>query len=217
MLKNFFGSNKNKEEPSPQEAIQKLREMEDMLIKKQEHLEKQVEEQLNFARQNGTKNKRAALQALKRKKQYEKQLIQIDGTLNTLDFQRQALENANTNANILQVLGSAAKALKKAHNDMDIDQVHDLLEDVAEQNEIANEISDAISNPVGFRNEIDEGELLAELEELEQEELEKTLADVTPVIGDKLPPVPAHELPPTQQKKKEVDSDLDDLRAWAES
>uniref|UniRef100_A0A0K0E5Y3 Charged multivesicular body protein 4b n=1 Tax=Strongyloides stercoralis TaxID=6248 RepID=A0A0K0E5Y3_STRER len=217
MLKNFFGSNKKKEEPSPQEAIQKLKEMEDMLIKKQEHLEKQVEEQLNFARQNGTKNKRAALQALKRKKQYEKQLIQIDGTLNTLDFQRQALENANTNANILQVLGSAAKALKKAHNDMDIDQVHDLLEDVAEQNEIANEISDAISNPVGFRNEVDENELLAELEELEQEELEKTLADVSPVIGDKLPSVPAHELPTKQQKKKEVDSDLDDLRAWAES
>uniref|UniRef100_A0A0N5B3B4 Charged multivesicular body protein 4b n=1 Tax=Strongyloides papillosus TaxID=174720 RepID=A0A0N5B3B4_STREA len=217
MLRNIFGSNKKKEEPSPQEAIQKLREMEEMLIKKQEHLEKQVDDQLNIARQYGTKNKRLALQALKKKKQYEKQLVQIDGTLNTLDFQRQALENANTNANILQVLGSAAKALKKAHNDMDIDQVHDLLEDVAEQNEIANEISDAISNPVGFRNEIDESELMAELEELEQEELERTLADVNPVIGDKLPSVPSHEIPATQQKRKEVDADLDDLRAWAES
>uniref|UniRef100_A0A0K0G4Q8 GH13992p (inferred by orthology to a D. melanogaster protein) n=1 Tax=Strongyloides venezuelensis TaxID=75913 RepID=A0A0K0G4Q8_STRVS len=217
MLRNIFGSNKKKEEPSPQEAIQKLREMEEMLIKKQEHLEKQVDDQLNIARQYGTKNKRLALQALKKKKQYEKQLVQIDGTLNTLDFQRQALENANTNANILQVLGGAAKALKKAHNDMDIDQVHDLLEDVAEQNEIANEISDAISNPVGFRNEIDESELMAELEELEQEELEKTLADVNPDIGDKLPSVPSHEIPAKQQKRIEVDADLDDLRAWAES
>uniref|UniRef100_A0A0N4Z044 Charged multivesicular body protein 4b n=1 Tax=Parastrongyloides trichosuri TaxID=131310 RepID=A0A0N4Z044_PARTI len=217
MLKNFFGSSKKQETPSTQESIQKLRETEEMLVKKQEFLEKKVETELNLAKQHGTKNKRAALQALKRKKQYEKQLIQLDGVLSTLDFQRQALENANTNANILQVLGDAAKALKKAHNHMDIDQVHDLLEDVAEQNEIANEISDAISNPVGFRNEVDEGELLAELEELEQEELEKQLADVTPVIGDRLPAVPTHELPATQQKKKEADADLDDLRAWAES
>ncbi|CEF67295.1 GH13992p [Strongyloides ratti] len=218
MFKNIFGSSKKKEQvPSTQESIQKLRESEEMLIKKQEFLEKKVEAELNLAKQHGTKNKRAALQALKRKKQYEKQLVQLDGVLSTLDFQRQALENANTNANILQVLGDAAKALKKAHNSMDIDQVHDLLEDVAEQNEIANEISDAISNPVGLRNDIDESELLAELEELEQEELEKALADATPVISNKLPTVPTHEIAASQNKKKEAEADLDDLRAWAES
>uniref|UniRef100_A0A0K0ECI1 Charged multivesicular body protein 4b n=1 Tax=Strongyloides stercoralis TaxID=6248 RepID=A0A0K0ECI1_STRER len=218
MFKNIFGSSKKKEQvPSTQESIQKLRESEEMLIKKQEFLEKKVESELNLAKQYGTKNKRAALQALKRKKQYEKQLIQLDGVLSTLDFQRQALENANTNANILQVLGDAAKALKRAHNSMDIDQVHDLLEDVAEQNEIANEISDAISNPVGLRNDIDESDLLAELEELEQEELEKALADATPVVPSKLPTVPTHEISATQNKKKEAEADLDDLRAWAES
>uniref|UniRef100_A0A0K0F9H2 GH13992p (inferred by orthology to a D. melanogaster protein) n=1 Tax=Strongyloides venezuelensis TaxID=75913 RepID=A0A0K0F9H2_STRVS len=218
MFKNIFGASKKKDQvPSTQESIQKLRESEEMLIKKQEFLEKKVEAELNLAKQHGTKNKRAALQALKRKKQYEKQLVQLDGVLSTLDFQRQALENANTNANILQVLGDAAKALKRAHNSMDIDQVHDLLEDVAEQNEIANEISDAISNPVGLRNDIDESELLAELEELEQEELEKALADATPVIPSKLPTVPTHDIPVTQNKKKEAEADLDDLRAWAES
>uniref|UniRef100_A0A0N5BX74 Charged multivesicular body protein 4b n=1 Tax=Strongyloides papillosus TaxID=174720 RepID=A0A0N5BX74_STREA len=218
MFKNIFGASKKKDQvPSTQESIQKLRESEEMLIKKQEFLEKKVEAELNLAKQHGTKNKRAALQALKRKKQYEKQLVQLDGVLSTLDFQRQALENANTNANILQVLGDAAKALKRAHNSMDIDQVHDLLEDVAEQNEIANEISDAISNPVGLRNDIDESELLAELEELEQEELEKALADATPVIPSKLPTVPTHDIPVAQNKKKEAEADLDDLRAWAES
>lgn len=60
----------------------------------------------------------AALQALKRKKRYEKQLQQIDGTLSTIEFQREALENASTNTEVLKVMGVAAKALKEAHNNL---------------------------------------------------------------------------------------------------
>ena len=59
-----------------------------------------------------------ALQALKRKKRYEKQLQQIDGTLSTIEFQRECLENASTNTEVLKAMGSAAKALKLAHNNM---------------------------------------------------------------------------------------------------
>ena len=59
-----------------------------------------------------------ALAALKRKKRYEQQLKQIDGTLTTIEYQREALENANTNTSVLQVMGDAAKALKRAHADM---------------------------------------------------------------------------------------------------
>lgn len=60
----------------------------------------------------------AALQALKRKKRYEKQLAQIDGTLSTIEFQREALENANTSNEVLKNMGFAAKALKAAHKDL---------------------------------------------------------------------------------------------------
>ena len=45
----------------------------------------------------------AALMALKRKKRLEKQLRQIDGTLSTIEFQREALEIANTNTFSLQL------------------------------------------------------------------------------------------------------------------
>ena len=40
-----------------------------------------------------------------------------------------------------------------------VDDVHNLMDDVAEQQEIANEISDAISNPVGFQQDVDEASL----------------------------------------------------------
>lgn len=62
--------------------------------------------------------KTAALQALKRKKRYEKQLAQIDGTLSTIEFQREALENANTNTEVIKNMGFAAKAMKAAHDNM---------------------------------------------------------------------------------------------------
>ena len=60
----------------------------------------------------------AALQALKRKKKYEKQLQQIDGTLSTIEFQREALESAGTNTEVLKAMDYAAKALKNEHSSM---------------------------------------------------------------------------------------------------
>ena len=53
--------------------------------------EKKIEQEVGVARKNAKTNKRAALQALKRKKRYEKQLQQIDGTLSTIEMQREAL------------------------------------------------------------------------------------------------------------------------------
>ena len=59
-----------------------------------------------------------ALQALKRKKRYEQQLTSIDGTLTTLEYQRETLENAHTNAEVLKVMGQAAQAFKGANNEL---------------------------------------------------------------------------------------------------
>jgi len=187
-----------------------------MLIKKQEFLEKKVEAELDTAKKNGTKNKRVALAALKRKKRFEKQLQQIDGTLTTIEFQREALENANTNTEVLKIMGQAAKALKNSHQDMDVDKVHELMDEVQEQQEMANEISEAISNPVGFGTDVDDDELLAELEELEQEQVEEKLLNVGPAASDTLPAVPQDPVPASVAKKKtQEDDDLAELAQWA--
>lgn len=212
LISKIFGK-KDGKAVSPQEAIQKLRETEEMLQKKSDFLEKKIEQEIAIAKKNGTKNKRAALQALKRKKRYEKQLQQIDGTLSTIEFQRDALENASTNTEVLRVMGDAAKALKSAHKNMNVDDVHNLMDDVAEQQEIANEISDAISNPVGFGQDVDEDDLMAELEELEQENLEEELVNIGP-----LPAVPTtRPEAPAKNKPAAVadDDDMKELEMWA--
>ncbi|XP_030276536.1 charged multivesicular body protein 4c-like [Sparus aurata] len=212
----LFGSGgKGGKGPTAQEAIQKLRETEEMLAKKQDFLEKKIDQELMTAKKNGTKNKRAALQALKRKKRYEKQLAQIDGTLSTIEFQREALENANTNTEVLKNMGYAAKAMKAAHENMDIDKVDDLMAEITEQQEVAQEISDVISRPVGFGEDYDEDELMAELEELEQEELDKDLLGIEGAEDVPLPSVPSTSLPSRPAKKEEDEDDMADLEAWA--
>ncbi|XP_073656716.1 transmembrane 9 superfamily member 1 isoform X2 [Tursiops truncatus] len=197
-LGRLFGREKKERGPTPEEAIQKLKETEKILIKKQEFLEQKIEQELQTAKKHGTKNKRAALQALRRKKRLEQQLAQTDGTLSTLEFQREAIENATTNAEVLRTMDLAAQGMKKAYQDMDIDKVDELMADITEQQEVAQQISDAISRPVGFGDDVDEDELLEELEELEQEELARELLHV----GDKeeeppvtLPSVPSTHLP----------------------
>ncbi|XP_031706257.1 charged multivesicular body protein 4c [Anarrhichthys ocellatus] len=201
--------------PSPQEAIHKLRETEEMLTKKQDYLEKRIEQEIMIAKKNGTKNKRAALQALKRKKRLEQQLTQIDGTLSTIEFQREALENSHTNTEVLKNMGFAAKAMKKVHENMDIDKIDDMMQDITEQQDVAREISDAISGPFG--ETYDEDELLAELEELEQEELEdsmKSMGGLPSVPSSKLPSAkPSHRA--STKKRVEDDDDMRMLASWA--
>ncbi|KAJ1530402.1 hypothetical protein ONE63_005310 [Megalurothrips usitatus] len=221
-LAKVFGGKKEDKVPTTGEAIQKLRETEEMLIKKQEFLEKKIEQEIATARKNGQKNKRAALQALKRKKRYEKQLQQIDGTLSTIEMQREALEGANTNTAVLTTMKNAADALKAAHKHMDVDQVHDMMDDIAEQQDVAREISDAISNPVAFGHDIDDEELEKELEELEQEELDRELLDIGPT-ADELPEPPKTDMPKVpastskaKSKKEEEDEDiLREMQSWA--
>mgnify|MGYP001133229530 CR=1 FL=1 len=214
----IFGGKKEASAATPQESIQKLLDTEELLMKKQAFLETKIKEEIQTAVKHGTKNKRAALMALNRKRQHEKNLSHIDGVLQTLEFQRQALENASTNAEVLNVMSAASKTLKQSHNNMDIDQVHDLMEDIAEQQDVANEIAEAISNPVGFGSAIDDDDLLAELNALEQEELDKQLIEAQPAPVS-LPSVPSHGLPtavekPSSSRAKEQD-DLDALSNWA--
>lgn len=58
LTKMFGAGGKDKNMPTTGQAIQKLRETEEMLIKKQEFLESKIEQELQVAKKNGTKNKR---------------------------------------------------------------------------------------------------------------------------------------------------------------
>jgi len=214
-----------KEKPvDAQQAITKLRDSEEMLEKKSRHLETQIEKELQAAKTHGTKNKRAALNALKRKKRLEAQLNQIDNTLTTIEFQRESLMNARSNAEILSTMKDAGKAMQGIHKEVNIEKVEDVMDDIQEQQDIAAEISAAISRPIDMPGiDMDDDDLLAELEDLEQEELDSNLINAgnAAVPATSLPSVPNTQLPavPAQQQPvaNKEDDDLAELENWVAS
>lgn len=57
-LSKVFGGKKDEKPPTASEAIQKLRDSEEMLMKKQDFLEKKIDSELMIAKKNGSTNKR---------------------------------------------------------------------------------------------------------------------------------------------------------------
>lgn len=211
----MFGSSSKKDEPTIGGAIAKLQNIEELLIKKQEFLERKIQMELDVVKANGTRNKRLSIPALKRKKRYEEQLRKLDGTLTTIELQREALENANTNTKVLETMKLASDVLKKSQKDLDLDKVHDILDDISEQQEVSAEITQAISSPIG--GDLDEDDLEKELELLEQEELDKELMTVPePCL---LPSVPGSSLGPqpsaVRVPRDEDEDELKKLEKWA--
>lgn len=62
-FKNIFGGKKADAGPTASESIQKLRDTENMLLKKQEFLEQKVEAETKLAKENATTNKRGERRA----------------------------------------------------------------------------------------------------------------------------------------------------------
>ncbi|ORX33705.1 putative late endosome to vacuole transport-related protein [Kockovaella imperatae] len=171
----FWGSRKNSREAT-KDAIVGLRQQVLMLEKREEFLQKKIDEELKKARANATSNKRLATAALRQKKAHENELDRIAGTRLQLETQANALESANLNAETMVAMKTGADALKGIHSTLKVEKVDQTMDAIREQMDHANEISEAISNPVGMAGQYDEDELNAELEALEQEELDDRLA-----------------------------------------
>lgn len=80
-------------------------------------------------------------------------MTETDGTLTSLEYQRESLQNAKTNAEVLKVMGNAAKAFKDINQGWDIDKVDELKDQIADQYDLIKTIGEAISSQ---NNEYDE-------------------------------------------------------------
>jgi len=208
----LFG--KKKQNPTPEESIKELNEVEDRLNKKIEHLESQIDTELANVKKNA-KNKNTALRHLKKKKRLEQQLNQTSNTLTNIEFQKENLMNAKATAQTVKVMKNATDAQKRIHKENDIENIEDVMDDIQDQADLMKDLNDAMSRPIGYADMEDDDDLLAELEDIQQEEIDAQLLNVDDSIPVQLPTIPT-SIPsqPTAVKKDEVD-DLDELAAWA--
>eukprot|EP01083_Nonionella_stella_P093513 262116_1 len=175
---------KKKPKPSemPKDPLQAMRYRVNQLEKKEVHLDKQMQVCLNNARaQSKKRNKKGALFQLKKKKEYEKQLESIQSDKLNLETQIMALEDATLNAETFKSMKTSANAMKCTIKEADLDKADELMEDINEAMNV-NEMNEAMSQPLGVM--MDDDELEAELAELEELEADELLDEIGDVIGN---------------------------------
>ncbi|RKO96793.1 hypothetical protein CAUPRSCDRAFT_1111, partial [Caulochytrium protostelioides] len=152
---NLFGRAKAAK-TTPKDAILNLRASLEMLEKREKNLQAKIDNENRIARANVTKNRRLALEALKRKRAFESFLDKTMGARMTLEQQAMAIENANVNLETMNAMRAGAEAMKSIHGALDINKVDNIMDDIRDQMDLANEISDAISQPVNNSAAFDE-------------------------------------------------------------
>ena len=103
-----------------------------MLEKREMLLHKKMAAELEKAKDfNRAKNKRAALQCLKKKKLYEQQIEQLQNQQLKLEEQVITLEGSKTTAETFTALKSGAGAMKQLHKETNIDEVDKVRPDLS--------------------------------------------------------------------------------------
>ncbi|KAL4301725.1 hypothetical protein GQ457_10G017130 [Hibiscus cannabinus] len=214
MFKGLFG--KTKPETNALTTLDKLNETLEMLEKKENVLLKKAAAEVEKAKEYAKgRNKRAAIQCLKRKKLYEQQIEQLGNFQLRVHDQMILLEGAKATTETVDALRTGAAAMKAMQKATNIDDVDKTMDEINEQTENMKQIQEALSNPIGASADFDEDELEAELEELEGAELEEQLLQPATTAPAAPVQVPAgrQQARPVPQKRTAEEDELAALQA----
>jgi hypothetical protein len=210
-------------------SIQQLADTEELLLKRRDLLDKKIATELQRAKEmSAAKNKRGALAALKKKKLLEGQRDALENNIARITEQQGMLEDQRIQITHLAAMRNATQASKQTMQELDIGSVDKVLDEINEQSDQMAQIQDAMAQPIGGAAQIDEDDLLAELEELDAQELDNQLLEPAPVPSSQvpsrvpaqaqghasqaLPNVPARRAPAAPQKTAE-ELELEQLEA----
>eukprot|EP00956_Cyclotella_meneghiniana_P010900 scaffold15236_cov75-Cyclotella_meneghiniana.AAC.11 len=182
--------------------------------KREQHLEKKIEVCVKEAKEKmAKKDKKGALFKLKQKKLYEQEIDKIQNIKMTLETQVMNLESAAQNAETFKAMQSGKQAMTEIRNQTDIEKVDDLMDEIKEEMELADEISNALAQPVDPLI-ADEDDLLAELNELEANDVEEELLRPTKKTENlAMPDVPTAAMPSIKNATKQEEDELKQLEA----
>merc|ERR1719480_220690 len=203
----------------PNAAINKVRETVSKLEKRENKLNRDIEQCEKRAKAFvQKKQKKKALMELKKKKVLEQNLERIMGKKLNLETQIMTLEEAIMNAEVVSGMKVGANALQQQQQKVDIDEVDDLRDQMQEQQDMMHDINDVLAEPVV---DLDDDDLLAELNELEELEADDMLADLpvvdtqpaqtNPQTQDLIADMPS--VPSVNKPQKVVDKDEEELMA----
>ena len=213
----FFGkSKKAQEEAQAQEhqktsgVIKNLREQVEMMEKRNGAIRLRLAAALVDAQQKlAKKDKNGALIALKRKKQFEAEIEKNQGIQVVLEGQIYALEGATMQKAIVDAMALGNKSIKKLNTELNPEKIEELMDEIQEEADNFKSIQDAMSQPL--QQIFNDGDLLAELEQLESDNLEQEVLQLD------LPTVPTGTMPAVKQKQTAEEEDELELQQLRDS
>ncbi|KAL9674712.1 hypothetical protein QQ045_002911 [Rhodiola kirilowii] len=205
---------KPKQETNAVLTLDKLSETLEMLEKKEKVLMRKANAEVEKAKEyTKAKNKKAAIQCLKKKRLYEQQVEQLGNFQLRIHDQMIMLEGAKATTETVDALRSGAAAMKSMQKATNIDDVDKTMDEINEQTENMKQIQEALSAPIGAAADFDEDELEAELEELEEAELEEQLLQPATTAPTTSMPIPAGRQQPTRPAPHRNTAEEDELAA----
>ncbi|KII70578.1 Vacuolar-sorting protein SNF7 [Thelohanellus kitauei] len=214
-MKNFLFGKKEKPVNSV-DAVQKIKNCLETLEKRQEHLQKLADEEYAKARRLVSTDKEKAKRALKQWKRHLKNFKDLDGYILTLEHHLDTLEQSHTTKHVITAIKESTDVLKSSINDSDLDAMAEITDQYDDIRSKMDEFQMMLERQ-GQTQGVDEDELLEELEALEQEDLNKTLAQV----NQPLPPLPSAPKTEISQKEANPPEDDDDfirkLQDWSQN
>ena len=121
----------------------------------------------------------AALQCMRRKKMFEKQIEQYNNQLLRLEEKLMQLEASKATAEVFENMRKANDAARANLRQANIDSFDAVLDSVQETQDEISGITMALERPIGGAQQLDDSQLLDELDEMETSELEIELIDTT--------------------------------------
>ncbi|RKP20461.1 charged multivesicular body protein 5 [Rozella allomycis CSF55] len=174
-MNRFFGSSKPKApKPTLNDAIEKMdsrTESVEVKVKKLDAELARYKDQMSKMKDGPAKNaiKSKALRVLKQKKLYEGQrdmMMQQSFNMDQTNFALESMKSTVTTVDAMKIAAKEMKTQFKAINIDKIDNLQDEIEDLLEQ---SNEVQEALGRSYGLPDDVDEDELEAELEALQNE------------------------------------------------
>nr|GLL27747.1 vacuolar protein sorting-associated protein 32 homolog 2-like [Ipomoea trifida]GMC92545.1 vacuolar protein sorting-associated protein 32 homolog 2 [Ipomoea batatas]GMD01820.1 vacuolar protein sorting-associated protein 32 homolog 2 [Ipomoea batatas] len=191
-------------------TLDKLNETLVSLEKKEKVLQRKAAEETERAKEfTRAKNKRAALQCLKRKKLFEQQIEQLCNFQLRIHDQMIMIEGAKVTTGTVDALRTGAAAMKAMQKTMNIDYVDKTMDEVNEQTENIRQIQEALAAPIGSGADFDEDELEAELDALKIDDLEEQLLQpaTSTITATPLHIPPVKQSAQTSSRTRDRDSD----------
>ena len=107
-----------------------------------------------------------AIRVLKQKRLYESQLDQLYQQSYNMEQATMTTENLRNTMATVDAMSSANKEMKRTYGKIDIDKIERVQDEMEDMIEQANEVQESLGRSYGVPDEIDEGELQAELDAL---------------------------------------------------